>query len=123
MSDKTIESILEICHDTGLFLQERPLDVNDTNVFEDTPLHLVCRWGDADAVNALLAAGAKVNTTGDRGQTALFCAETPEVADLLLAAGADPTIIDEFGETAETFLRKAGLALIAAHIASRVKPS
>lgn len=121
MPNTVTESILEECHDTGLFLQESPLGVNDTNIFGDTPLHLVCRWDDAEAVKALLAAGAKVNATGDRGQTPLFCVESVRVVDLLLAAGADLAIKDEFGESAETFLRSVGLTKVADHIGSQTK--
>ena len=121
MSDKVIDAILEKCHSTGLFLGETPLGVNDTNIFGDTPLHLVCRWGDAEAVAALLAAGAEVNSIGEKGQTPLFCTASTSVVDLLLAAGADPAIIDEFGHSAETFLRSVGLTRVADHIGSQTK--
>lgn len=117
------EDILEKCHRTGLFLQEGPLDVNDTNIFGDTPLHLVCRWDDAEAVADLLAAGAKVNATGDRAQTPLFCVESVRVVDLLLAAGTDPAIKDDDGQLAETYLRHVGFPEVADHIASRTKRS
>ena len=121
MSDEMTKQALEKCRDTGLFLQERPLGVNDTDLFGDTPLHIVSSWGDAESVAALLAAGAKVDAMGDKGQTPLFQAKSTEVVDLLLAAGADPSIVDEFGETAETFRRNVGPERIAAHIALRSK--
>ena len=121
MANEKAERILEKCHDTGLFLQEPTLGVNDTNVLGDSPLHMACGWADAEAVKALLAAGAKVNAPGDRGQTPLFQAESTQVVDLLLAAGADPAVKDALGKTAETYLRHAGLTEIAAHIASRSK--
>jgi ankyrin repeat protein len=119
MSDKTIDHILDECHRTGLFLQEPPLAVNDTDVFGDTPLHLVSGWGDAEAVAALLVAGAKVNALGDKGLTPLFYAITIEVADRLLTAGADPTIVSELGGTAEKFLRNVGYSKVADHIVAR----
>jgi len=121
MSDKSIDDILKKCDSAGLFLQEKPLDVNDTNIFGDTPLHMVTRWGDAEAVAALLAAGAEVNAIGEKGQTALFFAGSTDVADLLLAAGADPGIIDEFSHSAETFLRSVGLTKVADHIGAQTK--
>lgn len=121
MSNKAIDDILKECEGTGLFLGETPLGINDTNLFGDTPLHLVCRWGDAEAVAALLAAGAKVNAIGDRGQTPLFCTESTHVVDLLLAGGANPTIKDEFGETAETFLRNVGQTKVADHIGAQAE--
>ena len=121
MANETAERILEKCHDTALFLQDPPLGVNDTNVLGDSPLHQACGWGDAEGVAALLAAGANVNAAGDRGQTPLFQAESTQVVDLLLAAGADPAIKDALGKTAETYLRHAGLTEVAAHIALRSK--
>ncbi|WP_420347620.1 ankyrin repeat domain-containing protein [Pelagibius sp.] len=123
MSNKLTESILEECHDTGLFLQESPLRVNDTNILGDSPLHLVCSWDDVEAVTALLVAGAKVNAKGDNKQTPLFRVESVQVADLLLSAGADPTLKDEFDETAETYLRSVGLVEVAAHIGLQAKRS
>lgn len=121
MSNKVIDDILEECEGTGFFLGETPLSVNDTNIFGDTPLHVVCRWGDHEGVAALLAAGAKVDAIGEKGQTPLFCTASTQVVDLLLAAGADPTVIDEFGETAETFLRSVGLRKVADHIGAQTK--
>ena len=121
MSSRIVDDILEKCHDTALFLQDPPLGVNDTNVLGDSPLHMVCGWDDAEGVTALLAAGAKVNAPGDRGQTPLFRVESTQVVDLLLAAGADPSIKDKIGKTAETYLRHAGLKKLAAHIASQSK--
>lgn len=121
MANETAERILEECYDTALFLQDPPLSVNDTNVLGDTPLHLACHWTDAEGVAALLAAGANVNALGDRGQTPLFRVETVRIVDLLLAAGADPSIIDECGTTAERYLRNVGLTDVAAHIALQFK--
>ncbi len=121
MTSETAERILEKCHETALFLQDPPLGVNDKNIFGDTPLHLVSGWCDAEGVTALLAAGANVNARGDMGQTPLFCTESVRVVDLLLAAGADPSIIDEFGTTAETFRRNVGPEKVAAHIALQSK--
>ena len=119
MSDKAIDAILEKCYSTGLFLQEPPLAVNDTNMFDDTPLHLVAHWGDAEAVAKLLAAGAEVNAIGEKGMTPLFYAISIPVADLLLDAGVDPTVVSELGGTAERFLRHVGHSDVADRIAAR----
>ncbi|WP_193370177.1 ankyrin repeat domain-containing protein [Pelagibius marinus] len=119
MSDNGIDDILDECHSTGLFLQEPPLTVNDTDIFDDTPLHLVTGWGDVEAVAKLVAAGAKVNARGDKGMTPLFYATSIKVADLLLTAGVDPTVISELGGTAEKFLRNIGYGEVADYIAAR----
>ena len=121
MSSRVVDDILEKCESTGLFLEKTPVGVNDCDLFGDTPLHIVSSWGDAEAVAALLAAGAKVNAIGDKGQTPLFQAKSTQVVDLLLAAGADPSIVDEFGETAETFRRNVGSIEVAVHLALQSK--
>jgi ankyrin repeat protein len=121
MSNEIINAILEKCASTGLFVGETPLEINEPNIFGDTPLHLVCGWDDVEAVAALLAADAKVNAIGDRGQTPLFRAGSVQVASLLMAAGADPTIKDALGESAETFLRNVGAIKVADYISSQAK--
>jgi len=121
MADKAIDDILEKCRSASLFLQEDPLGVNDTNIFGDSPLHMVCRWGDAEAVATLLTAGSNVDAIGEKGQTPLFCTGSMQVVELLLAAGADAAIVDQFGHTAETFLRSVGQETAANHIAARTK--
>jgi len=118
-----IDDILRKCKSTGLFLGDKPLSVNDTDLFGDSPLHLVSGWGDSEAVEALLAAGAEVDAVGDKGQTPLFQATSIEVVKLLVAAGADATIVDEFGETAETFLRSVGQIEVADYIRANAKRS
>ena len=52
MANEKAERILQECRDTALFLQERSLKVNDTNVLGDTPLHLACHWDDAEGQTA-----------------------------------------------------------------------
>jgi len=121
MSDKAIIAILEKCYSTGGFLQEPPLAVNDTNMFGDTPLHLVCGWGDVEAVTKLLAAGADVNALGEKGMTPLFYATSVKVADLLLTAGVDPSVVSELGGNAERYLRNVGYRDVADHIAARTR--
>ena len=68
----------------------------------DTPLHLASAWGDARAVELLVAAGAELNAQCTFGRTALALAVSNghvAVAKLLLSHGAKPDIQSEFGDS------------------------
>ena len=54
-----------------------------------TPLHYACDADDTERVRLLLAHGADPNALWWDEQTALFYAKSAEVAEMLLAAGAD----------------------------------
>jgi ankyrin repeat protein len=54
-----------------------------------TPLMLACRCGDASIVSLLLQRGAQVDAVDRQGMTALFHADTVDVAAELLQYGAD----------------------------------
>jgi ankyrin repeat protein len=69
------------------------------------------RTGNAEAVKALLAAGADVNAKDADGNTALMAAAKkgrtpPETVKALLAAGADINAKNNKGETALMILEK-----------------
>jgi len=66
--------------------------------FGDTPL--VSGSDDVAVARALLALGANVNARTDYGYTALMLARRPEVARLLLEAGADPSLRNNDGANA-----------------------
>jgi|HubBroStandDraft_2_1064218.scaffolds.fasta_scaffold791799_1 ankyrin repeat protein len=78
-------------------------EINQRNIFGDTPLHYVCRWGDAEAADALIKAGADVNALGEDNQTPIFSAISNGSLDtlkVLLRAGADLSVADTaFGMT------------------------
>ncbi len=64
-------------------------NVKDDGDGNATPLHYACDADDAERVRLLLAHGADPNALWWDEQTALFYAKSPEVAKMLLAAGAD----------------------------------
>lgn len=105
---KTLEEILEAVGSTATFLFEGVSDINQKSNFGDTPLHVVSGWGNVDAVQTLILAGANVNNTGETGRTPLFAAimnGSSEVIKLLLEQGADPLITDEEGQTPLMFAK------------------
>ena len=59
-----------------------------------TALHIAANWGRLPWIEALVAAGANVNATGDSGQAPLHSAAGRHVDCIvaLLAAGADPNL-------------------------------
>lgn len=105
MTDRNLETILASVSDV-LFpaeLGKAKVSVNSTDSEGDTPLHVMARRKDLDAVRALLDAGANVNAVGDMGETPLHVAVTQEsfeIVSLLLKHGARADIASEFGDTA-----------------------
>jgi ankyrin repeat protein len=83
----------------------KPEAVNATGPDGVTPLMLAARLGQSQIVASLLAAGAVVDATDERGFTALFhgCYDPeddrghPDVVELLIAAGADKEARIGFG--------------------------
>lgn len=64
---KKIESVPDFnCHSIT--------SVNYRNGYGDTPLHIVSTWGDCNAINVLVSAGADINSVGESGFTPLHCA-------------------------------------------------
>jgi len=101
---RTLRDVLDACATTMEFVNAggnvTPFTRGTTG---DTPLHVVCSWGDLEAVRLLLDAGAEVNAVGDIGRTPLFCVLASGNVDIvraLIAAGADLTHRDEFGDRA-----------------------
>lgn len=70
--------------------------------YKDTPLEYAAGYDKREAVAALLEAGANVNHQDISGRTFLHAAvlgKRIKILQMLLAAGADPTIADNKGQT------------------------
>lgn len=84
-----------------------------------------CRAGDADAARRMLAT-AEINSRDERGDTALISAARAGhagIVELLLEAGADRTITNAAGDTAESAALHHGHPQIAALVAPpKVEP-
>ena len=83
-------------------------DANARNELDDrdSALHYACLEGDLPIVRILLAEGAEVNAQNQQKMTPLIYALQAghvEVAQLLLSAGADPTLRDRTGKTAKDY--------------------
>lgn len=93
------------------------LDLTDINQQsypdDDALIHLVTRVGSLDELDLLVQSGARVNASGDMGFTPLHNAAGTgrvEMAQKLLDLGANPSIKNEWGETAEVVALNGGYA-------------
>jgi ankyrin repeat protein len=80
----------------------RKVDVRAAMPDGTTALHWSAHWNDAEAVQALIGAGANVNAANDLGVTPLGVASTdagPAVVASLLRAGANPNALLPSGES------------------------
>jgi ankyrin repeat protein len=74
----------------------------------NTPLHVMARRGDRDAVRCLLESGGDPNAAGEHGRTPLHEAlesKHVQVARMLVAAGSGLDAADRNGVTAREMIR------------------
>ena len=86
-------------------------DVNAKHFASCTPLHYAAFRSSGVCIDALLAAGARVNELDAHGWTALHWAvcnnrQAETVAEQLILAGIDMDVIDRYGMTALSIARK-----------------
>ncbi len=96
---KSIEEVYDLCAQTGAWHGVEVTHYAQRNFMDDTVLHTVCTWGNLAAAKVLVDAGADVNAKGDQGATPLFNAvmgKNAEVISLLLNAGANPSIANNY---------------------------
>ena len=79
-------------------------DPNEKGLFGTTPLHIVAIWGDVEAAQILLEAGAEIDIAAEEDCTALHEAINQghfEVVKLLVSRGADLKRKCSFGDAIE----------------------
>ena len=87
-------NLAEILNRVGDVAEFADIEVTDPNtqaLFQDRPLHIAAVWGDCEAINALVEAGAEVDASGEHGFTPLMEAAAQghvEACKLLIALGA-----------------------------------
>ena len=78
---------------------------------EGTPLHAAVHRSEADVVEMLLAHGADVNARASAGQTPLHLCSDPEIARILVEAGADTEATDNEHGTTPLVWAKVGVEI------------
>jgi ankyrin repeat protein len=99
-----------------LVLEERAIGVNEVGYVKDRPLHVAAIWGDVQAIEMLVAAGAVVDARGEFDFTPLYQAVSQghvAAARRLLELGASPHTRGEWGGTPEDLARTKGPDMIA----------
>src|SRR5690349_6920767 len=92
-----------------LVLEERLIDVNEVGYDGDRPLHVAAIWGDVQAIELLVAAGAEVDARGEFEFTPLREAVGQghvAAARRLLELGASPHARGEWGATPNELARR-----------------
>ncbi len=93
--------------DTASLLIEEGAEVNETDHFGNTPLHLAFRY--PEMVRLLLDSGAEVNAKNAFGNTPLHLAvEDKAVVEILIAAGADVNLVNGFDKTPLDYAMRGG---------------
>jgi ankyrin repeat protein len=105
------------------FLIEQGADINAANKFLETPLHYAAStWGGQNLSEALsntqslIKAGANVDAASDQGVTPLMLSISVDVAQALLAAGADRTLRTNEGKDVAQHIAAYGNSEVAVYI-------
>ena len=77
---------------------------------QETPLHIVARFGPVEMVELLIRMKADLNATAYNGFTPLHLTEAKDIAALLIRAGADLDKRDNWGNTPLQAAAQRGLA-------------
>ena len=103
----SLEALLIAISDV-LVLERRPIGVNEVGYDNDRPLHVAAVWGDVQAIEMLVAAGAEVDAPGEFQFTPLYQAVGQghvAAARRLLELGASPHTHGKWGGTPNELAR------------------
>jgi len=107
---RSVEDIFREVEGVPDFVSHHIDSVNYRNGYGDTALHIVSLWGDCEAIDILVSAGADINAQGENGSTPLHYAaqmDKPEAILLLRRLGASTDALAE-GDTALDIARVVG---------------
>jgi len=100
-----------------------PVDAISANAQKNQPLHAALALGrNPETIRILLQAGADPNARQTGGYTAIFSAAAAnrrDLVELLVVHGADPAILNDFGQSAAGFARERSHADLADWLESR----
>ena len=97
---RTLQEILKAVGSTVDFGFSEITDVNYVTPPGDTPLHCASTWGDAEAADFLIKAGASVNARGEYNRTPIYSAisgSSLKTLKVLIDAGAEVSVVDSDG--------------------------
>jgi len=93
-----LEEILSRVESVADFSGISVTDANTKGLFKNRPLHVVAVWGDCEAIEILVRAGAKVDERGEHGFTPLMEATAQghlAACKILVELGAGPIRNDD----------------------------
>eukprot|EP00124_Ichthyophonus_hoferi_P004543 Ihof_evm1s514 gene=Ihof_evmTU1s514 len=73
-----------------MFIESGKHGINDKDDLGYTPIHAAVSWGHLDLLDYLLANGADPNIGDIDGDTPLHVCERPDIAKIIVKAGAIP---------------------------------
>lgn len=116
MYDTAARFLAALADDQASFSAIAPLSPNSQTPIGETPLQIAAIRGDTAAIEALLDAGAEINTPGEYGHTALHEAVGQgrgAAVSILLARGASTTATNDDGYTPQQLAERLELHDIA----------
>lgn len=90
---KSLKDIYKEIESTAFFVDKKIDDPNMEGHFSNYPLHVVAVWGDCEAIETLVSAGANPNMQGERGFTPIMEAISQRKFDavkLFVKLGVEP---------------------------------
>lgn len=119
---RSVEDIFREVEGVPDFVSHHIDSVSCRNGYGDTALHIVSLWGDCEAIDILVSAGADINAPGENGFTPLHYAaqmDKPEAVLLLRRLGANADVLAE-GDTALDVARAVGSEAAAGALTERI---